>query len=326
MSIRSALFVFITVTAVVIPSHACDFCNCLYGINPFYNEKNKIAVHFLSQHSSSVHFAGVNGTSGSTIPFSSFGRTSVERIMHGSPSPSGGTMTEKRRTVEFSFQQYVSDRFFLTAIVPYTSIEMTSSSSRTIRGNGDITILGRYIISDMLMDDMDYTLAAGGGFKLPAGDNTSRELDGSLLDPREQLGTGTLDGIANLFFITNLGPVTAGMDLTAKFNTKDAQGSRIGHSASLNSYFSGDLYRVNSSLFAVLGIAGIRIEHAEKDLIQGNIDPSSGVQSLYINIGGQLIFDVVKFNASLLVPLLQNRPSGGADEGSRLYLGMQFEY
>lgn len=311
---------------MAVRANACDFCNCLYGINPFYNEKNKIAVHFLSQHSSSVSIAGVNGTSGSNIPFSSFGRTSIERIMHGSPSPSGGTMTEKRRTVELSFQQYVSDRFFLTAIVPYTSIEMTSTSSRTISGNGDITILGRYIISDMLMDDMDYTLAAGGGFKLPAGDNTSRELDGSLLDPREQLGTGTLDGVANLFFITNLGAVTAGMDLTAKFNTKDAQGSRIGHSASLNSYFSGDLYRVNSSLFALLGIAGIRIEHAEKDLIRGNIDPTSGVQSLYINIGGQLIFDVVKFNASLLVPMLQNRPSGGADEGSRLYLGMQFEY
>nr|MBP6672780.1 hypothetical protein [Bacteroidota bacterium] len=89
---------------------------------------------------------------------------------------------------------------------------------------------------------------------------------------------------------------------------------------------SHDLYRDNSSLFALLGIAGVRVENAGKDRILGTTDPSSGVQSLYLNVGGQLIFDVVKFNASLLQPILQKRPSGGADEGSRLYLGMQFEY
>jgi hypothetical protein len=326
MNHRTISAVLTALMTIAATANACDFCNCLYGINPFYNEKNKIAIHFLTQHSSTVPIAASAGTNAAFIQPFSFGRSSIERMMHGTPAASAAGSSEKRRTVELSFQQYLSERIFLTAIVPFTSIEMTTTASRTITGNGDVTVLGRYILTDMMLDDMDYTLAAGAGIKLPTGDHSSKEADGTLMDPREQLGTGTIDGIANLFFITNLGTFTAGMDLTAKINTKDGDDSRIGHSASLNTYLSHDLYRINSSLFALLGIAGIRAEYSGKDRIRGITDPASGVQSLYINIGGQLILDVVKFNASLLLPILQNRPSGGADEGSRLFMGMQFEY
>ncbi|MFZ4621314.1 MAG: hypothetical protein ACOYNS_12210 [Bacteroidota bacterium] len=326
MSNRIFLSSMMIVMSLFVRANACDFCNCLYGINPFYNDKNKIAFHYLSQHSSIAPSSVQNGTPAASFQQSGYGRNSVERIMHGTPSSTGPGLTERRQTIEFSFQQYVSERIFITALLPLTSIEITSNSSRTIMGNGDISIISRYIITDMLMDDEGFTLAAGAGIKLPAGDHSSKESDGTLLDLREQLGTGTTDGIATVLYITNVGTFTVGLDLTAKINSQDANGSRIGHSVSLNSYLSHDLYRVNSSLFALLGITGLRIEFAEKDRIKGIIDPSSGVRSIYVNIGGQLVYDVVKFNASLLIPAAQHRPSESADEGIRIYLGAQFEY
>lgn len=311
--LRTALFLLLAVHS----SSACDFCNCIAGINPFYSRQNHAAVHFLFQHSYATPAA-------SSSPAAIVGRMPA-RSLHTIPS-SGNAVDEKRRTAELSLQFSLSDRWSLTGLLPIVSRTVTTTAARTINGNGDVTLIGNYALLDPELDDGSWVVRTGVGIKLPTGDHTSKESNGTLLDIREQLGTGSVDGLLTAQTSTMLGDIATGGDITLQWNGNGPSGSRIGASLSSSLFASRDLYRNNPALFAVVGFIGLRFEHAGKDRINNAVDPASGTQSLYGTVGFQSLFDNFRLSLTALAPLRQVRPAGGAEERTRTLVGIQYGF
>lgn len=326
---RILILTLLTLTSIITPSKACDFCNCLYGINPFYSARNKVMLNYLAQHSVVPAAAATPAVHTAEAGRNIAGRIfRPARMLHG-PAAVGTESREERKTIELSYQHFLTDRIIGTVLVPLTSMTTTTTSSRTIAGNGDITLLGHWVALEPMdaTDDEDpVTLLLGGGVKLPAGDNTSRDSNGVLLDQQSQLGTGTFDLLVHILYSRPVLGVTANLDVTAKLNSADKHDSRVGHS--LTAAFNGsmDIYRNNAALFGIVGFAGVRLEHGAMDRHNGIIDEASGMTSLYLQAGTQLIFDVIKVNVAVLTPLLQKRPASAPDEGTRMIVGIQYEF
>lgn len=297
-----------------IPGRACDFCSCVMGINPFYNGMNRVGITFLYQRSHVVAGEFVPGT----------------KLAHGGAGTDEGGVTsaetERRMTFELSYQHHLSDHVLLTALLPFSRSSVESGGTLSVYGIGDVTLLGHYAITDLFSDQKPATLLLGGGVELPTGTNDLRHDDGHLIDPRLQPGSGSFDVAAHALLTVPIDTWTFAVDAYGKVNTPNNRDDRIGNSLALTTAVSRDLYRNNPGNIALLGTAGVRGEFSGRDRIAGAVDHTTGAETLWGNLGGQLVVRHIKFNASALLPLVQHRESGGATEDLRLTLGIRYEF
>lgn len=311
---------------LMVPSstQACDFCNCVMGINPFYTSMNRIGVTTLFQNSRSAGTVPQAGDPGSKF------NPAYGKLYHGvDVVDSAGvpvTQTEQRLTFEFSYRHHLSEHVIVTGLLPFTFSRTEAVGSLSVRGLGDATVLGHYILGDLFSERTSSTLLIGGGLELPTGNNGLRDDDGHLLDPRFQLGSGTVDLIGNVLLTVPVDKWNLALDVYGKLNNENGRGNRLGHSLALTASASRELYRNNPANVALIGVGGVREELAGKDLIAGELDASSGSSVLWGNIGAQLVVGSLKVNATALVPFAQQRDEGGADERVRFSVGAGFEF
>ncbi|MFN3344744.1 MAG: hypothetical protein ACK412_03735 [Chloroherpetonaceae bacterium] len=299
---------------------ACDFCNCLSGINPYYNGKNRFVLNFLSQRS----FRPPVLSPASTSSFSTTKHTSLPTLMHGGHTPSAFPTTETRRSIEMMLQHHFSERFLLTVLVPFSTLTIEQGTSLSVSGIGDVSLLVHDVFE---FDFLDRTiLLLGAGIKTPTGLSNLTDAKGTRLDTRFQSGTGSWDFILNpTFFASHRGFIYA-LDLFAKFNTSSTVGDRIGHSLSATTTLSHDIFRNNASQMALVGIIGARLETKSKDWISGRFDADSDFTSLYGQVGGQVIFHFVKLDFLVLAPLHQSRSALAMNEQTRFLTGARIEF
>ncbi len=308
---------------------ACDFCNCLMGINPNYNGEDKIIFHFLLQHSYYTPSGDTALQFGSKPAAGGYGRYPLgmpPKLYH-----LGGEGTEPayetRQTFEIAYQHHFSDHIMATVMLPYAISDLESGENRvSVRGIGDPTLLAHYIITDMISPDIPATLLIGGGIKLPLGQHTLRDARGTLLDPRLQPGSGSVDVLANLMATAQFGSWTTALDAYGKINTTNGSGDRMGSSLALSATVNHDLLRSNQDLFAIVGIAGLREEMAGRDRIVGEIDERSGFTATYGSLGAQVVYGAVKLDMTVLLPLHQNRSSSEPMERPRILSGLRYEF
>jgi len=299
------------------------------GINPNYNGADKIMLHFLLQHSYYTPSGDTSLPFGSKLAAGGYGVSPL-----GVPSGFyhfGGEGTEPayetRRTFEIAYQHHFSDHLMATVMLPYAISDLESGESRvSVRGFGDPTLLAHYILADMISPDIPSTLLIGAGVKLPLGQHTLRDARGTLLDPRMQPGSGSVDALANVTAMAQFGGWTTAIDAYGKLNTANQSGDRIGSSLAVSATVNHDLLRSNQDLFAVVGIAGLREEMAGHDRIAGEIDERSGFTTTYGSLGAQVVYDAVKLDLTVLLPLHQNRSSGEPMERPRILSGLRYEF
>lgn len=296
------------------PLRSCDFCNCVTGINPYYNGLNRIGLTTLYQNS---HTEGAaTGTPGS-------------KLAHGGGTDEHGIRipeTERRITFELSYQHHLSQNLVLTALLPFSAGRLEGDGVLNVYGIGDAALLGQYAVTGLFSERTPATLLLGGGVELPTGANDLRHDDGDRIDPRMQPGSGSFDLIANAVLTAPIESWTVAADLYGKLNNANDRGDRIGNALSLTATLSRDLYRNNPGNFALLGTAGLRGELSGKDRVAGGTDPATGARTLWGNLGGQLVWGHVKLHAAALLPLLQHREPGGANEDLRLTAGIRYEF
>ncbi|MBX2992672.1 MAG: transporter [Bacteroidetes bacterium] len=300
---------------------ACDFCNCLMGINPFYSSQNSIAVHFLYQQS---HHASVLSDAGqdSDAPLLKAAPEGANHLHHGGTGFSGETR-EYRRTIELAYQHHLSEHILVTLLVPFSFVTVQSSTSLSIQGNGDATLTGQYVAVLDERAGSKFTLLFGGGVQLPTGRSNAKDKNGTLLDFRLQPGSASVGFVLTTsgFYQTESWVFAA--DIFGKMNRRNSAGSRLGNSLLATLLASRDILRDNPSLFALTASAGIRAEFTGQDILTGNKDPDSGAEVYYLNGGTELAYDFLRFDLRALVPLHQRRSGNAPQESTRFMAGLR---
>jgi hypothetical protein len=315
---KSILLV-VAVATLLYRGVACDFCNSLNGINPYYSEDDKVMIHFLSQRS-------VSSLEGQPHHTSSLAKTSHPNALNGIHHGGEEGTTESRTTFELAYQHHLSDNVIVTAIIPFSRTSVASSESITSEGFGDATVLSHYRIALHDDDEQHLMLLVGGGVKFPIGKADLQSASGKRLESNLQLGTGSTDVVLNTTLIVQYGLWTLGFDAFGKINTPNTFGERMGHSLSLSLLASHDLYRKNSSLFALIGTAGLRTELSARDRKGGIVNHASGFANTYGYLGTQVVYDWIRFDLSCLLPLIQNRSTKMPNESIRILGGVCFEF
>ncbi len=297
---------------------ACDFCNCLSGINPYYNGKNRLALNFLSQRS----FMQPILLSPSNTTQTKY--HALPTLMHGGHGASPFPTTETRQTFELMLQHHLSEHFMLTALVPFSTLTIEQGSSFSVSGIGDMTLMAHYVFDFPLFERS--TLLLGGGIKTPTGLSNLTDASNRQLDTRFQSGTGSWDFVFNPLFIAQQSGFTYALDAFMKLNTSGTVGDRIGHSLSVTTTLSHDIFRSNPSQTALVGILGVRLETKTQDWISGQFDRDSGFSSLYAQVGMQVVFYFVKIDVLAIVPLHQSRSALAMNEETRFLTGARIEF
>ncbi len=297
---------------------ACDFCNCLSGINPYYNGKNRVALNFLSQRSSLPPILP------SPLNTLQAKHRALPTLMHGGHGASPFPTTETRQTLELMLQHHLSERFMLTALVPFSTLTVEQGSSFSVSGIGDMTLMAHYVFDFPLFERS--TLLLGGGIKTPTGLSNLTDASERRFDTRFQSGTGSWDFVLNPMLMAQQSGFTYALDAFMKLNTKGTLGDRIGHSLSVTTTLSHDIFRSNRSQTALVGILGARLETKTQDWISGQFDRDSDFTSLYAQVGAQVVFYFVKIDFLVLVPLHQSRSTLAMNEETRFLTGARIEF
>ena len=297
---------------------ACDFCNCLSGINPYYNGKNRFAINFLSQRS---FLPPVFPTPLNTLQTK---HSALPTAMHGGHGASPFATFETQQTIEMMAQHHFSERMMLSILLPFSTLTIEQGNSFSIAGVGDATLLGHYIFELPALERT--TLLFGGGLKLPTGLSNLTDKSDNRFDTRFQSGTGSWDFILNSMILLSQSSFTCAFDLFAKLNTAGASGDRIGHSLSATATLSHDVFRNNASQAALIGIMGARLETKSRDWISGRVDVDSGFTSLYAQAGGQVVFYFFKLDFLVLLPVHQSRSALAMNEQTRFLTGARIEF
>lgn len=223
----------------------------------------------------------------------------------------------------------------LTAIVPFSQMEIRAINQLSVLGIGDATLLAHAVFSFEPFEDAPLTLLLGGGIKLPTGASALTDDSGARLDTRAQSGSGSVDFIFNPAATLQLEAWTLALDALAKVNTSNRFNTTLGNSASLSATASRDLLRHNPSSFAVIGTLGGRVESAAQDRIGstggvggmgGTLDEDSGYTALYLNAGGQAMLGAFRLTLTGLFPLSQSRPALSMREDARMLAGLRVEF
>lgn len=297
---------------------ACDFCNCLSGINPYYNGKNRFAINFLLQRS---FLPPTLSASTNTLQAK---RIALPTMMHGGHGSSPFPTTETRQTIEFTAQHHLSTHLMLTALLPFSTLKIEQSRTVSVSGIGDAVFLGHYIFELPFFERT--LLICGGGLKVPTALSNLTDDSGNRLDTRFQSGTGSWDFILNPMMFISQNGFTCALDIFAKFNTSGAMGDRLGHSLSATATLSHDVFRNNQTQTALVGILGTRLEAKGQDWISDKLDVDSAFMSFYAQFGGQVVLSFFKLDFLVLVPVHQSRSTLAMNEQTRFLTGTRIEF
>ncbi|MEO7992397.1 MAG: hypothetical protein ABI663_22795, partial [Chryseolinea sp.] len=179
---RNIIFITLISFAISNQAKACEVCGCslggyYMGILPQFN-KNFIGLRW----SQNKYYAYVNHQSQGT-----------------EPEYSNDTFNK----IELWGRFYVSKKWQVFAFVPFSFNHMKGNEDNVwAKGLGDITVIANYIIlntGEQTEQKFKHTLTAGGGIKLPTG-NYKQEVDGLLINPNFQLGTGSTDFLLSTIY------------------------------------------------------------------------------------------------------------------------------
>lgn len=304
--------------------YACDFCNGMMGINPYYNYSDKIMLNILFQHStldalssaSSMNKLGFNNQ----FP----GIESIESTKHDVAGTENST--ENKINFEFAYQHHFNSKMMITGVAP---IEKSSSTSeRESTGLGDISILGHYVYRpDFGLEDSPLTFLIGAGIKLPTGNFDQKHSDGDRKEIDHQKGSGSFDVILNGSAFYQLKDFTFGTDLYGKLNSKNKYDEKLGNWFSASGIVSYDAYRNDEDMIGLIAIGGVRYEFkGENSTGNETVDKLSDFASVFGNAGVQFIYEEIKLNVSALFPVSQNKSKTLPTEHTRYLIGTRWEF
>ncbi len=282
------LLILLLLLSAINPSVACDICGCAnsgsyFGLMP-QSHKSIIGVRY-----NYLHFE--------THPDS--------RIL---------ATKETFNVAEVYGRFFPVKRVQVMAFLPYRFDEqVTSAVTKKNSGLGDITALANYNLFNSLMDGsgegaMTHSFMIGGGVKLPTGKFRYDENDPlQVANANFQLGTGSLDFIANVFYTLNWNKWGLSANISRKFNTKNAESYRFGD----QTYGTAELFRTfEIGKLNLMPSAGIYAEHTEHGRQNGAVLDITGGTIVNGTVGLSLFAEKWMVGINGQTPIHQKSASG----------------
>lgn len=280
---------------------ACDICGC--GVSSYYNgilpDFKKRILGLRYRYNSLKTHIGVGG---------------IESYL---------TTTESYRSAEFWGGWNIGDRFRVLASIPYSFNERVNQGTVTRKeGIGDIVFAGYFQVfksSNTVFDGKRLTqsLWVGGGVKLPTGEYNPGEKLGSAQNTNLfQMGTGSLDYMANAMYDFRLQDAGININASYKMNGTNSHGYCYGNklSGTAQVYYK---FRPLHNL-SIAPNAGIVYERADQDFNNGfNVDISGGKVALG-TFGLETAFNKINLGGSWQTPFDQNLANGFVKTNNRL--------
>lgn len=280
-------------------ARACDACGCgvgsyQFGILP-QQAKNFVGIRYQM-------------------------KTDQTAPMHGSASK------EVFRSTEIWGRFYPLKRVQVLALLPYNfNRQETEDKVTQVQGLGDGLVLVNYNLlnnTDSLYQKVKHNLFVGGGLKLPTGNYTNKTESGDL-NPNLQLGSGSLDLVANAMYTVRYDKIGLNTNLTYKYNTVNKNDFRFG-----NKFGAGTV------LFSVLKVkemaimpnAGFSTEITSKDQSYDEELTESGGHANFLTLGTELYFKRLSAGATLQKPVTQNLSEGYVETGNRFLTHLTFMF
>ena len=278
---------------------ACDACGCgvgsyQFGILP-QQTKNFVGIRYQQK----------------------FDKTTP---MHGSQSE------EFFRTTEVWGRFYPVKRVQVLALLPYNFNQQKSEGvTKQVQGLGDALVLVNYNLinnTDSLYQNVKHNLFVGGGVKLPTG-QFNRKVENQELNPNLQLGSGSLDLVANAMYTVRYNKIGLNTNVTYKYNT-----------ANKNEFHFGNKIGAGTVLFSVLKVkemaimpnAGFSTEITGKDRHYGDELLESGGHANFVSLGSEFYFKNFSFGVTGQKPVSQNVSEGYVETGNRLLTHLTFMF
>jgi hypothetical protein len=140
----------------------------------------------------------------------------------------GSVLEQSAQTMVLTGQYRLSNKFQITALLPYQFASITSGADRFRQnGLGDATLLLNYVLWQKKIKSANHAFAIGAGLKLPTGHYNTEKGEG-VTAPSFQLGSGGMDYLVNASYRLKLGQFAFNALGAYKYNTANEQGYRFG--------------------------------------------------------------------------------------------------
>ena len=196
------------------------------------------------------------------------------------------------------------------ASIPYLiNDRIDNHTSYVIHGLGDASVLLNYTLidnNDSLNGKLYHFLQTGVGVKLPTG-QSDLIANGNTVIPMLQLGTGSTDILASVFYMMRMKKLGWSLDGNYKWNTTGANDYRMGNS--LNANLRG-FYWYQRPKHAWVPSVGLGWEHMEANTDRGLEKELTGGNALLSSIGVQLFKGKFSIGSIFQLPIHQNINSG----------------
>jgi hypothetical protein len=310
------LLLWVLLSAISLSADCCDYCNCYLGLNPLY-KKNTVGLRYYTMD-----------YSGSHLPASELTEHNLSK----------DDFWEKRNSIEFHSQFYLTPRIQLLFSLPYIfntegmstkaenafaeEQEAHHEESSTIKGVGDPLLILNYQLYNVTNDSGKYShrIFAGAGLKFPIG-NYKIAADEEPVERVHQPGSGSFDYILNLTYLARKKSNGFIVNATYLLTSANSQSFRFGNRFNANAIF---YYQVNSKKIIFYPNAGMYIEQSAKDIDDKNYVENSGGTINYAHAGFDVYYKNVSLNAAIHKPVLQSLNGDQPEMNYRLIFGFTY--
>ncbi|HEY3404263.1 MAG TPA: hypothetical protein VGK59_12800 [Ohtaekwangia sp.] len=267
-----------------VSARACDVCGCSLG-GSYYGILPQFSKNFVGLRWSQAKFYAYMDHQGEYI----------------APEYSHDTYNK----VELWGRFYITKRFQVFAFIPYAYNDM-NGSEQNISNNGlsDITLLGNYILLNTGEDETvrwKHTWMVGGGVKLPTGKNNLED-NGILVNPNFQLGTGSVDFLANTVYTVRYQKAGFNAETGYKINTRNSEKYLFGNQFHASGQF---FFWQNMKSFSFLPNAGLYFEQSSQHKDSQAIQTNTGGYALLATAGLETYYKRVTLGLNYKRPVKQ---------------------
>ncbi|MES2519871.1 MAG: hypothetical protein V4585_17270 [Bacteroidota bacterium] len=219
---------------------------------------------------------------------------------------------------------YPVKKIQILAFIPYNFNKQTiikTGKQLDTQGLGDASVLVNYNLVNTLTDTIPrkfhHNLLVGGGVKLPTGKFQFDYLSNDeVANPNFQLGTGSTDFTANLFYTMRYKKWGFNYDFSYKINTQNSNEYRFGNR--INSNISAIRFvNIGSDLMLIPNL-GISYENSALDVKSGIKNSITGGETLFGSFGMETYFKKLSAGINYQSPITQNLSNGELRANNRL--------
>jgi hypothetical protein len=227
--------------------------------------------------------------------------------------------SEYFQTAELWGRYYIAPRWQVVAFVPYhINRQQTTAGTKYLNGLGDIPVVINYNVlstTTEVLRKTNHQVWIGGGVKLPTGSYQFTEDRAQVANPNFQLGTGSVDFLANAWYTLRHDRIGFTADATVRLATANRAQYKFGHR--LNG--SASVFYVQQIKgMALMPNAGVFLETAQRNQQGSVIIAETGGTATFFTLGSEAYVKSFAFGLSYQKPVQQSLAEGRIHAHDRL--------